>query len=90
MPRSKSSNEKEKNNSGGTNYSKHEIMCLLHVIQEIKPISQYEWAIVVNEHARTFQDKNRDKESIRRKFRTLKSAKAPTGDPSCQIKKKDE
>ena len=82
MPRSKISDEKEKKIFGGTNYSKNEVMSLLYVIKEIKPISSYEWAIMVNEHARKFQDKTRDKESIRRKFRSLKSSKAPTGDPS--------
>ena len=58
-------------------------MCLLHVIQEICPISKYEWAIVVYEYKRTFSEKNRGIEILRRKLRALKITKTPNGEPFC-------
>ena len=58
-------------------------MCLINVIQEICPISNYEWEIVVNEHTRNFSEKNRDIEILRRKLKELKITKSPNEEPFC-------
>ena len=56
-------------------------MCLINVIQEICPISNYEWEILVNKNTRNFSEKNRDIEILRIKLRELKITKAPNEEP---------
>ena len=69
----------------GPKFNDDEVMIALDFIEEILPISGLEWDSVTSMHAERFQDLDRTKESIKRKFSSLYHSRIPTGDPECPI-----
>jgi len=67
----------------GNGFSQDETNYLLDSIQEFHPISMDEWAAVERRHMVAFPDRERTRESLRRKFQTLYLVKKATGDPTC-------
>ena len=67
----------------GTKYHKDEIEALLDLMEDNLPIGPQEWDDVTEAHADRFLLKNRDSQSLRRKFNELVNSKKPTGDPNC-------
>jgi hypothetical protein len=70
-------------NGRGASYSDEEVNDFLCLMLEIAPIGPYEWEQVVEEHKEKYEHLNRDKESIRRKYKSLANQWIPTGDPNC-------
>ena len=67
----------------GTKYHKDEIEAFLDLMEDNLPIGPQEWDDVTEAHADRFLLKNRDSQSLRRKFNELVNSKKPTGDPNC-------
>ena len=65
------------------NFTRDEIDALLDCIEEVLPIGMDEWQRAENQHVLLYPDKNRTKESLRRKFQMLYLIKQPTGSPEC-------
>ena len=65
---------------GAGNYSKDEVMYLLTIMNDVLPIGQEEWDLVVTRHSVGFP--GRDVDSVRRKYASLHRKSIPTGDPS--------
>ena len=63
-------------------FTEEETDDMLTAIQEVLPIGPQEWERVVEIHARTYPETQRDAASLRRKFSQLYSTTAPTGDPN--------
>ena len=66
----------------GSGFSIDETNCLLDSIEEILPIDMDEWSLVERRHQVAYPDRNRTKESLRRKFQSLYLVKKATGDPT--------
>jgi hypothetical protein len=67
----------------GFSFSDNEISSMLDLIEERSPIGPQEWDVIEAIHNVRFPDMNRTKETIKRKYTMLYSAKSPTGDPNC-------
>jgi hypothetical protein len=71
----------------GVGFPVDELMVMLDCIEDILPIGMNEWEMVERRHNQVYQGwQVRNKESLKRKFRTLFIAKIPTGDPNCPPK----
>ena len=55
----------------------------MDLIEEIHPIGMDEWSLLERRHLASYPDRNRTKESLRRKFQSLYLTKKRTGDPTC-------
>jgi len=66
-----------------TGFSQLEIDNMLETIGIILPVAGMEWESVEREHEGCWPDKQRTKESLKRKFQSLYRKKVPTGDPNC-------
>jgi hypothetical protein len=69
--------------SRGLKYHKDEIEAFLDIMEDHLPIGPQEWEDVTEAHNDRFPMKNRDKDSLRRKFNEFVNSKKPTGDPQC-------
>jgi hypothetical protein len=69
--------------SRGLKYNKDEIEAFLDIMEDHLPIGPQEWEDVTEAHNDRFPMKNRDKDSLRRKFNEFVNSKKPTGDPQC-------
>ena len=67
----------------GVSFAKTELDYLLDVLEEILPIGPMEWEIVETKHNAIFEEKQRTKETLKRKFQNLYLTRIPTGDPTC-------
>lgn len=67
----------------GASFATKEIEHLLDVMEEIVPIGPTEWDIVEAKHNALFEDKGRNKDTLKRKFQSLYLTRIPTGDPTC-------
>lgn len=67
----------------GIGFSDMEMESLLNLIEQVLPIGGVEWDTIEREHATTWPQQSRTKESLRRKFQSLYRQKIPTGDPNC-------
>lgn len=67
----------------GVNFSEKEISDLLDAVEEFLPIGQNEWENVTQQHSALYPDRERTKETLRRKYNLLHSKGPPTGDPDC-------
>jgi hypothetical protein len=65
----------------GTAISQNEMSHILDVIEDILPIGGAEWELVERRHNAAFPDKMRNKDTIKKKFNTLKDTQPSTGDP---------
>ncbi len=66
----------------GPKYRSGEIDCLLELAQEKIPISGEDWDDIAREHYIRYPDKDRNGDSLKRKFYSLAKTKARTGDPT--------
>mmetsp|Transcript_52916 Transcript_52916/g.154177 ORF Transcript_52916/g.154177 Transcript_52916/m.154177 type:complete len:344 (-) Transcript_52916:27-1058(-) len=80
---STSSTSRSNKGSRGGNFTRDEIDSLLDSVEEVMPIGMDEWALVERRHMASYPDRNRTKESLRRKFQLLYLSKQPTGRPEC-------
>ena len=80
---STSTAKKPKTTKRGPGYSTEEVAYLLECINTHLPIGSEAWNKVLEDYNNEYGEKNRDTNSIRRKFTKLHSAKTPTGDPNC-------
>ena len=68
----------------GTTFTTHELDILLKLVEERLPMGGEQWEALTNEYNRGFPaDRQRDMDSLRLKFKTLKNKRKPTGDPTC-------
>ena len=67
----------------GGNFNRDEVDSLLDTVEEVMPIGMDEWALVERRHMASYPDRNRTKESLRRKFQLLYLLKQQTGTPEC-------
>lgn len=63
----------------GLSFSPTELEHLLEVIEVIKPTNLSEWDLVKERHQCRFPDKNRHKETLRRKFQSMYLTRIPIG-----------
>eukprot|EP00536_Pseudo-nitzschia_multiseries_P008746 jgi/Psemu1/21299/gm1.21299_g len=68
---------------GGKNYSRSEVLELLHTLKAILPVGPEGWAQAVQIHNDNFPDTDRSLQNLRRKYNDLYRKKIPTGDPNC-------
>eukprot|EP00536_Pseudo-nitzschia_multiseries_P018265 jgi/Psemu1/54828/gm1.54828_g len=68
---------------GVTNYSKTELIELLHTIRSILPIGPEQWNQVTQIHRDNFPDTDRTVPNLRGKYTNLYQKQMPTGDPNC-------
>ena len=68
--------------SKGPTYKKGEVDFLLDLLEDLKPACSDEWDIVTQEYNKQFPGRERDRDSLRRKFNTLHNKKVPTGNPT--------
>ena len=83
MSRSGSSSSKSNKAGRGGNFTRDEVDSLLDSVEEVMPIGMDEWALVERRHMASYPDRNRTKESLRRKFQLLYLSKQQTGQPEC-------
>jgi hypothetical protein len=67
----------------GPSFSEQEVSSMLDLIEERCPIGSQEWDVIEAIHNVRFPDMKRTKDTIKRKYSLLYSAKSPTGDPNC-------
>eukprot|EP00536_Pseudo-nitzschia_multiseries_P004979 jgi/Psemu1/11415/gm1.11415_g len=68
----------------GKNYSRSEVLELLHTLKAILPVGPKEWAQVAQIHNDNFPDTDRSVPNLCRKYNDLyQHNKVPTGDPNC-------
>eukprot|EP00536_Pseudo-nitzschia_multiseries_P009485 jgi/Psemu1/23297/gm1.23297_g len=68
---------------GVINYSRTEVLELLHTLKAILPVGPEEWAQVGQIHKDNFPDTNQSVANLRRKYSNLYRKKVPTGNPNC-------
>ncbi|KAF0733673.1 hypothetical protein AaE_009182 [Aphanomyces astaci] len=71
----------------GKGWSTPETMLLLDCIERLQPLGGNHWDTVQSQY-NTLSEPSwiaRDSDSIRRKFKTLKNVRKPTGDPDCPV-----
>ena len=66
----------------GPTYQFSEVDALLDILQDRLPASSDEWDGVTEVYNKQHPGRERDKDSLRRKFNSLHNKKVPTGDPS--------
>ena len=64
----------------GPIFTDYEVNNFLDIMGDVMPIGPLEWALVVDRHKVLFGSKNRDMQSLRRKFNALAGTTPPTGD----------
>jgi len=64
----------------GPIFTDYEINNFLDIMGDVMPIGPLEWALVVDRHKVLFGNKNRDMQSLWRKFNALAGTTPPTGD----------
>eukprot|EP00536_Pseudo-nitzschia_multiseries_P015274 jgi/Psemu1/41848/gm1.41848_g len=74
---------KQGRRSGGKNYSRSEVLELLHTLKAILPVGPEEWAQVAQIHKDNFPDTDRSVQNLCRKYNDLYCKKIPAGDPNC-------
>jgi hypothetical protein len=67
----------------GSKYHMDEIESFLDLLEDNLPIGPQEWEDVTEVHNNKFVNKNRDSQSLCRKFNEFVNSKKPTGDPTC-------
>ena len=67
----------------GSKYSDEEVDGLLETCEEYLPIGPEEWEVVATLHKHEFPNKDRDRDSLRRKFLQFANSKKETGNPDC-------
>jgi hypothetical protein len=67
----------------GPRFSIVEMEATMDAIEEILPVGPDEWEQVVETHATSYPELQRDRSSLRRKFAALYNTKMPKGDPKC-------
>jgi hypothetical protein len=70
------------NRNRGLNFTENEVTNMLDLIEDKQPIGSNEWEEIERLHAANFPDKNRTKDTIKRKFQLLALKEVPTGDPN--------
>jgi hypothetical protein len=66
----------------GCNFDDEEVFNFLEHVEKEQPLSLTEWGVVAAKHAVRFGARERDGESLRRKFNLLANKRMPTGDPN--------
>jgi len=64
----------------GPIFTDYEINNFLDIMGDVMPIGPLIWALVVDRHKVLFGNKNRDMQSLRRKFNALAGTTPPTSD----------
>jgi hypothetical protein len=64
----------------GPIFTDYEVNNFLDIMGDVMPIGPLEWALVVDRHKVLFGNKNRDMQSLWRKFNALAGTTPPTGD----------
>ena len=79
-----SKNQKKKKGRGGT-YRREEIDRILSSAEQKHSMGLGQWEAVAIEYNIYFPQNPRDAESLQTKYKSLKNAKKPTGDPECPV-----
>jgi hypothetical protein len=78
-----------KSKGKGKNFTSSELDAMLTVVEELLPLGGDHWEHVALEYNKKVSaDRVRNAESLRKKFKTLRNVKKPTGDPDCPIEVK--
>jgi hypothetical protein len=73
----------------GKNFTSSELDTMLIVVEKLLPMGGDHWDQVTMEYNKKVSaDRIRNAESLRKKFKTLRNVKKPTGDPDCPIEVK--